>query len=207
MEETTYSPPPQPRIDTVRRGRVKKIKTPKREYIKKTKNIMSKDLPFRLKTEQDPSTPPSRSSTSTSGLRTPPPTLQRIKTEQFEEWEFHPASQASSSRLSTPLLLFADPDVSPHSPSFPTPGVVSLNRTTMDNSSLNRQTTDHSIALSQLRPPENKHPGIHSGLPSEFCMERWDISAERIDEEGDADEEMVFVKAEEEEYAFGGIFI
>ncbi|PQE24828.1 hypothetical protein CJF31_00008081 [Rutstroemia sp. NJR-2017a BVV2] len=207
MEETTFSPPRQPQTDTPRRRRVKKRKILKREYSKKTKKIISTDLPFRLKMEPDPSTPPPRSSTSASGLRTPPPTLERIKTEQFEEWEFCPASRSSSSRLSTHSLLSADSDFSPTSPSFPTPGVVSLNRTTMDSSSSNRQTTTRSIAPSQLHSPANKHRESHSGLPSEFCMEGWDISADRIDEEGNVDGDMVFVKSEEEEYAFGRMFI
>ncbi|PQE29839.1 hypothetical protein CJF32_00000512 [Rutstroemia sp. NJR-2017a WRK4] len=208
MEETTFSPPPQPRTDTIRRGRVKKIKTPKREYRKRPKDLVSKDLPIRLKTESGPSTPPPRSSPSASGLRTPPPTLERIKTEQLEEWEFCPASGVSSSRLSTPLLMFADSEFSPTSPSFPTPGVVSLNRSP-DISSSNRKITDQSIAPSQLHLPEEKHREIYSGLPSEFCMHGWEIIQDRIEEDRnvDGDEDMIFVKSEEEEYAFGGIFI
>jgi hypothetical protein len=201
MEDAISPPPRQLKTDTPRRGRVKKRKTLKRDYNTNSQKNISRDFPFCLKTEQDPTTPPPRSSTEVSGLRTPPPTLERIKIEPDTD----PATPSSSSRLSTPLLLSAHSDFSPTSPSFPTPGVVSLNRS-MDSSGPNRRTADQSIAPSQLHSPANKH----REFPSEFIMEEWDGCVNRRVQrnvEWNADGDMVFVKSEEEEYASCGIFV
>ncbi|KAM3078091.1 hypothetical protein ACMFMG_002607 [Clarireedia jacksonii] len=209
MEDATPSKSWQLKTNTHRRGKAKKRTTLKRKCNLKGKKINTKELPFCRETEQQyPCTPPplpsAEDASGASGLRTPPPTLKRPKVEPFPEQEFGPVTSSLSSRLSTPLLLSAHSDFSPTSPSFPTPGVVTV-KSTLHSSSLNTQTENQSIPPTQLYRAPNNHPENRFGFPSEFCMEEWDESIEKyawMTEERNADGETVLVK-EEEEYPCG----
>ncbi|KAI9647194.1 hypothetical protein NHQ30_003577 [Ciborinia camelliae] len=192
MDSTTSMPARLGKVATPRRSRVEKKKTTKREREPKFKSrkdsLDGVDLQFRMKSEpQDVHPYPSTSMTGTEMDRnnplstlniakfeptTPTTSHLKMKTEPDLSITF-PNTPSESSRLTTPFLM--DSSTSPNSPTFPTPGVVSLNSSMSSTTSLNNRIMDTSFFGPSLYEQAEHKDSTGAGHLDDvrYCLDPW----------------------------------
>ncbi|QSZ33756.1 hypothetical protein DSL72_005327 [Monilinia vaccinii-corymbosi] len=186
MDGTTSMPTRPRKKATPRRSRVEKKRPAKREPKFKTRqdSLKNGNIPFGMKSEtQDVNISPSASMVSmemdhnnslsvfnTAKFEPTTPMTSHIKMKTESDISIPPpATPSESSRLPTPFLM--DSPTSPSSPTFPNPGVVSLNSSMSSN---------HMMDTSFFGPPLYERAGyrdfVGAGYGGEmrYCFDPWD---------------------------------
>lgn len=191
MDGTTSMPTRPRKTATPRRSRVEKKKPTKREPKFKTDedNLSNVNLPIHMKTEPQDAYTRTATSMSTVDMdhNNTQSTLDMAKFEPTDPATPHfqvktepdfsipdPTTPSETSRLPTPFLM--DSPTSPDSPTFPTPGVVSLNSSMSSSASLNNCLMGTSFFGPPIFEPAGYKESMGHGRRGEmrYCFNPWE---------------------------------